>query len=510
MGSARTHLLDKSKFKNIDKWIPFVDPFRGRPGSLGNIDLQPESGTMPRKLLDYHQAMQKRTPLNWAEPKNPIKLQQEQRERAHRARLGIVGNNLADLPSWRQDPQHKSGFKSEKPQRQQAYTIQKAIRKHQLAYDTVHNCGIFGIENNNVAIHRNSEHGSCSCKGVKTCGSIWACPVCRQKILNKRSDQIKQLASHWTENSGHLYMLTFTVPHNKGDSLARIYGSSNRGTGLAGALSQWRSWYAFSKKFKNQVGYKGDIRTVEVTWGKNGWHCHIHMLVLAEYRLHDKKATEKKLLAKWQKACCQAGLKKPSRRGFDIQHIGSRGAAEFSGYIAKWGAPGEVSSQHTKAAKNGNLTVAELEKCLIDDFYRSWKKISLAKACKLLSIYYQTMKGQKMMQAGGITKDSNWREDLLAEIEKTDDQLAAEEFPGEDIAEIHPAAFAEIAKRGLTFRLLDKAESGGYAAIVNFMQQQGLPDSVFRPVQLKYYLDQQQHRLINQGTSRIKEKLKPG
>jgi len=513
-----------------------------KDGQIGNIDLRPEPGTFAQKINDWDNSHKKQQALLQSLEPQPARIQQKKPDLSHppapkignyyyqgnpkefirfnrtpqitplpdpiqeverqrkerlQERLGIVGNNLADLEeSWRQQPEEKSGFQSKKPQRQQDFKIQKAIRRHKLAYKNVHQCGLYAVEKNNVAIHRNAEHGSCSCKGVKTCGSVWACPVCRRKILSRRAEQIKKIASHWSNEGNHLYMLTFTVPHNLGDSLARIYGSSNEGIGLAGAMTKFRSWYAFSKKFKGAIDYFGDLRTVEVTWGKNGWHCHIHMLVFCKDLLIAQSDWQQDLLDKWQKACLDAGLKKPDHHGLDIEYIGDREAADFSAYVAKWGAPGEVSSPYAKTAKNGNLTIAELEKCLIDDFYRKFKQISLEKVSNLLSIYYLTMKGQKMMQMGGCKKGFSWREDLIEAIEATDQELIedeTEEYPGEDLAEIHPEAFHQIAERGLVFRLLDFAESDGYQGILDFMESQGLLYAVYRPQSIKYVMKRTQN-----------------
>jgi len=269
-----------------------------------------------------------------------------------------------------------------------------------------------------VELQRNREHGSSSVNGVATCKSVWSCPVCRTKIISERSDQLKEIYKKWKDRGGHVTMITLTVPHSKGDNLAELYGSNTQGTGITGALGNFRSSRHFSKDFKEQAGYFGDIRGVEVTWGrKNGFHPHIHLLILSDYT-YDFKAWKNRFYIAWRDACKKAGLQEPSfEHGVDIQYCDD---SEQAAYIAKWSAASELVSDGMKEARLGNFSIAELERCLWDSKFREQKKLGQKRAACVLRAYYGAMHGQRMLQMGGISKDHNWKKELLEISESKD------------------------------------------------------------------------------------------
>lgn len=69
-------------------------------------------------------------------------------------------------------------------------------------------------------------------------------------------------------------MLTLTVRHKAGMPLATL----RRGLCRAWRrLQQTRTW----REFREACGLDGYVRAIEVTWGRNGWHPHVHVLMMA-------------------------------------------------------------------------------------------------------------------------------------------------------------------------------------------------------------------------------------
>ena len=81
-----------------------------------------------------------------------------------------------------------------------------------------------------------------------------------------------QQAIDWAKGQGYqVVMVTFTFPHKSwqslGDLLARQADAFKR-------LRKGRPW----DTMKADRGFKGLIRSLEVTHGANGWHPHTHEL----------------------------------------------------------------------------------------------------------------------------------------------------------------------------------------------------------------------------------------
>ena len=117
--------------------------------------------------------------------------------------------------------------------------------------------------------------------GVMTCGSVWHCPVCSRKISLFRANEITYVHKELTEKHGFdAFMLTLTVSHKidtkLDDSLDVIVKA------FTYALNHW----SFKQRFKGFLY----LKSLEVTYGANGWHPHIHALffIPAEYNIYSE------------------------------------------------------------------------------------------------------------------------------------------------------------------------------------------------------------------------------
>lgn len=184
-----------------------------------------------------------------------------------------------------------------------------------------------------VQVQRRPDGGVSRC-GVLSCGSVWACPVCASRIYLGRAEELKRAMQSW---EGRTLLLTATVRHALGDDLKA----------LRKALSEaWRSLWAgkAGMRRRRQWGLAHTVRGLEVTYGANGWHPHLHVLAFTRHDVPENVQLE--LREAWIAAVTRklGPQHAPTfERGLDVRETS---CAE---YLAKLGL--EVASIESKAPR---------------------------------------------------------------------------------------------------------------------------------------------------------------
>jgi len=112
-------------------------------------------------------------------------------------------------------------------------------------------------------------------KGVQTCGSSTADPVCSGVIYDYRRSEVAA-ALTWAREAGYkVLFLTLTASHGPEMALEPFSDALGEAMRLVYEGRPWRD-------FKRSCGYLGAIKGMEVTYGKNGWHPHFHLLWFCE------------------------------------------------------------------------------------------------------------------------------------------------------------------------------------------------------------------------------------
>ena len=70
--------------------------------------------------------------------------------------------------------------------------------------------------------------------GLQTCGSVWVCPVCGAKVVERRRGEIQQAMAMHRACGGEVHLLTLTVPHTRFDALEGLL--ERQGKALQGFL----------------------------------------------------------------------------------------------------------------------------------------------------------------------------------------------------------------------------------------------------------------------------------
>lgn len=298
--------------------------------------------------------------------------------------------------------------------------------------------------------------------GLQTCGSVWACAVCAQKIASVRAADIGAAADAWHMRGSRIVFLTLTMRHNKGQRLADLWDNLAAGWKK---VASGRPWAADCEAFgipmtrviktgkragqtviEPRIPY---IRAVESTHGANGWHLHIHALLFVSGKFTDADVAKLRdgIYSRWSDALTSRGMHAPSRaHGIDAKLV-RRGSTELlGGYFAKSVYTGrapvakgsasratgwEVAGGSGKTARGVNRTpfqiLADVEALGDADDLAIWWE------------WESASKGRRQ-----ITWSVGLREFLGLNAELTDEEIAEEELGGSVVMEFDAEEWAVL------------------------------------------------------------------
>ncbi|MGW4041171.1 protein rep [Streptomyces sp. NPDC004778] len=300
--------------------------------------------------------------------------------------------------------------------------------------------------------------------GFCSCGSIWACPVCSAKIRATRADEIARAVARHMADGGTAWMVTLTARHKKHHDLADLFDAVANGWRQ---LMSGRAWAGDPKRGvfgeRDRLGVRGNIRSLEITYGtRNGWHPHLHVVLLLNEETGPELAYA---IHRWDKVW-RAWMKKkgyePSKEhGVNWSKVTT--PEEAGEYIAKVqegkGHLGnEMARGDMKAGRLGTLAPFEMLEYL-----------RVTGDAAVVPVWHEYEKATFRRRA--ITWSRGLRAQLLDdEPELTDEEVAAEEVGGETWA-LLPAESLRAMRRvpGLQAAILDPAENGGFAELVNLL-----------------------------------------
>jgi hypothetical protein len=321
------------------------------------------------------------------------------------------------------------------------------------------------VEVHFTALHQSAHYGK-----VATCGSVWACPICCAKVQNRRRPELQKLIS-WSYDQGMSpSMVTLTFPHTKFDSLGDLISKQRLAFQRLRAGKVWQ-------KFKEHFGFRGLVRSLELTHGKNGWHPHTHEIWLIRgLTSAERDDFKSRILARWIKACASVGLldmaDSQQLHAFHLHAVDVRFNVNDSDYLAKqdasrsWGVDKEMTQSATKVALQKGVHPHEfLVRQMPGD-------------CDRYIEYVTGMKGARQLY---------WSPGLKGEAEieeKTDEELSEEQLEAAEMLGLLTAEQWRVV-RGNDARseLLDAAELLGWPGVELLLKALGadLPTLLGKP-----------------------------
>lgn len=294
--------------------------------------------------------------------------------------------------------------------------------------------------------------------GLQICGSVWLCPVCAAKISEKRRVELSSGVAAWlsSEVADHRTLLvTLTLQHKLGDNLSTVLDwLKNARKGLVSG--RW------SKDFSSAYGLVGSVRALEITYGSNGWHPHMHILMFFDRELPVGVFSDD-IASRWSYLVSRAGGYANLENGCDVRFSD----ADIADYVAKfgrepkWTAAHELTKQVVKISKKGGDTPLELLKSAMwgnTDAARHWLE------------YAVNLKGQRQLF---------WSQGLRARlgllVEKSDEELAVEQdHVAVILAELTYEQWRVILMNDARADLLNVASSGDSDVVWGFLASLGV------------------------------------
>lgn len=328
---------------------------------------------------------------------------------------------------------------------------------------------------------------------LQTCGSVWACPHCADKILAVRAAELQTgIRAHWSQG-GSCALLTLTMRHRPGQRLADLWDA---------LTAAWRAASGGTSGTRRHWSSIEWVKRVEVTVGPNGWHVHIHALLFLDGdQVADLDPLSDATFRAWRLALIKSGMEAPEEGpGIDLKRLSLAGMRqEVAAYLAKGTYTGAVAlnerqgvAERSDGVNDSRLVALEIASAnkrargsnrtpfqVLADFVRAGE----ASDAELWREWEASSFGRRAMTWSRGTRDR-----LLSDAELTDDQAAQEDDgAGVVIAVINPEVWPAIAASPvLAQRMLAVVELAGHTTephtlIAAIAEQAGFAGAVGPP-----------------------------
>jgi hypothetical protein len=296
--------------------------------------------------------------------------------------------------------------------------------------------------------------------GLQHCGSVWACPVCSATIATTRARDIARVL-RWALDQGYsASMMTLTLRHFKGQKLRDVWSAVSKGWAAATGGKRWMAEQA-------QYGLEGWIKAVEATHGANGWHVHLHVLMIwqeadTEVAESDARDLAERMHRRWTAAVQRAGFDSlRDHGGLDVRMASLDPEANgLHQYFTKMAF--EISGGYAKEAKGKGRAPFQV----LADFFATGLVDDL-------DIWHEWEDGSRRRRQ--IAWSDGIRDRAGLEEEVSDEDAANADMPADEAIKLHPNTHAALSRAPwLACELLEVAEDGGLDAACEWLDRHGL------------------------------------
>jgi hypothetical protein len=288
--------------------------------------------------------------------------------------------------------------------------------------------------------------------------------VCGARIRWRRSIEVGQVLAQAVAEGRPLVFVTLTMRHHQAQALALLWRAA--GLGWKRAITG-KGWVIASEN----VG--GWVRVWEVTHGANGWHVHVHAVLILEEDLPTWEQVPEGMYRRWSAGLVAAGLDAPLLIGQDWHIVrGDQAADEVAGYLLKmaedpaFALGGELAYSSPGRARAGLKTVPP---------FALLERLAQTGEADLLDLWHEWETASKGKRQIGYSRGLRERYGVV-EIE---DQAIVDEAIGsveDDLVAWSRSGWRELVKVPEHMsRLLDLAESGGTPAVTAALDEWGIP-----------------------------------
>lgn len=401
-----------------------------------------------------------------------------------------------------------------------------SFRSHRMAY-----CGS-SITDTRLPVVFRENFDSAGITNLQSCGS-YACPVCAPKVGQRRFEEVTEVLKTARENGYAVSMVTLTMRHKSFHKLSDLWDALSCGWRAFTTSKEWtgesedyyneakisfelrgnasdgykrrkakykeffpdkefpenmkrapRGW-SKSKTFrdrliglKEELGVIGTIRSTEVTVGKNGWHPHVHALVIHEAGKNEAESLIRAqkigsfIHDRWSKGLESFGFESLAESGGLDVSVMSSSDEDIAGYATKIARTSgldkatekmgfESTRGDLKKGRFGSLTPLELLANAVEgeaDSIAMWQEFAT------------TSQGRRWVV---ISPDLR----KLAKLgqEKTDEEIAEETVEAFEVAEVDYLIWKQNKLWLCASELLAILESKGPLALFEKFDSLGVP-----------------------------------
>lgn len=290
--------------------------------------------------------------------------------------------------------------------------------------------------------------------GLQSCGS-WTCPVCSRSISAERAQEVAAVLRAAQAQGCSVAFVTLTMSHRAGTPLRASWDALTAG---------WRSVTSGAAWTKDQekFGVVGWLRAIEITHGANGFHVHVHAMIVFDGPVSPDLmfAMGDRLFGRWERGIGRKGFTAVmDRGGLDVRPVllNSESIDAVAAYVSK--AAMEAVSSATKHARGANRAPFQILRDAVAtgnaDDIETWWEIEQASV------------GRKK-----ITWSQSLRTWAGLHRERTEEEIVSENRHGEDQLALPPETWERVQHE--VEDLLDTIEAGGLTAAERWLRSRGL------------------------------------
>jgi hypothetical protein len=352
--------------------------------------------------------------------------------------------------------------KVKQDRRRNRYRALGFLRQHS-SQRRVQQCS-FGLIPGRSTVAVKVNEGGAYFANIRKCGAVHVCPICSPKVRAARAREIEVALAAHRATGGGVEFVTLTLRHHAVERLESLLGLVADGFRTVIGSGRWvREWYLEREAF----GVLGTIRTLELTHGENGWHPHLHVLVLTKTRLsdHERQIMQDGWWQRWSWYLERKGHHGTTREhGIDWREV--RSTADVSRYMAKVydNLHHEMARSDLKEARHGGRNPFRLLSDLVEAGKYDRQTGELNRDYVLWREYELAIKGRQFLTwSTGIKQ-------LYGVDELTDEEHAEAEVGGEIVFELDRLQWARVrcsTERMAELLRLAETRRGGALAVVD-------------------------------------------
>lgn len=240
-------------------------------------------------------------------------------------------------------------------------------------------------------------------KNLIACTSVWACPVCRYKILNKRKTEIIELCKRAQADGLKAGFLSLTQQHKRYRSVDQLKDQ------MRFISESWRYLMSIPalKRMMKKARFEY-VRGLDTMYNKrNGFHPHLHLILFANTR-EDLQFISDTIRDYWitrsPKSTISNQVYKPVYDNFEEQ---------LTNYITKMNLADEITNPFMNKKSNKSINPLDTLR-LIEE--KDFTVYSYAECVKIYNDFIRVTKGMR-----SITYSSGFKKKYkIAELTDTD------------------------------------------------------------------------------------------